>query len=322
MKKALILGVSGQDGSYLSRFLLEKGYEVIGTSRDVQMSSFQNLIRLGIYDKIKFESVSLNDFKSILQVINKHKPDEVYNLSGQSSVRLSFDQPMETFESVSIGTLHLLEAIRFLGEPIRIYNAASSECFGDTGGQAADESTPFHPRSPYAVAKAAAFWQVANYREAYGLFACSGLLFNHESPLRPKRFVTKKIVASACRIAAGSKEKLMLGNIAIQRDWGWAPEYVEAMWLMLQQETPDDYVIATGESNTLKNFIYEVFSCLDLNWQDHVQIDEDLFRPADILRIEANTGKALRKLGWTARHKMRDVARMMVEEEKIRNTIV
>jgi len=316
MKKAIILGISGQDGSYLSRFLLDKGYEVIGTSRDAQMSSFQNLVRLGTCDKIRLESVSLNDFRSVLQVLNKYKPDEVYNLAGQSAVGLSFDQPMETFESISIGTLNLLEAIRFLEKPIRIYNAASSECFGDTNGQAANESTPFHPKSPYAVAKAAAFWQVANYREAYGLFACSGLLFNHESPLRPKRFVTKKIVNTACRIAAGSKEKLMLGNIDIQRDWGWAPEYVEAMWLMLQQENPDDYVIATGESNTLKDFINEIFFCLDLKWQDHVEIDKDLFRPVDILRIKANPGKASRKLGWTAGYKMRDVARMMVDEER------
>jgi len=315
MKRALILGVSGQDGSYLSRFLLEKDYEVIGASRDVQMSSFQNLVRLGIYDKIRLESVSLSDFKSVLQVINKHKPDEVYNLAGQSSVGLSFEQPVRTFESIGVGTINLLEAIRFLGKPIRVYNAASSECFGDTITNIADESTPFHPKSPYAVAKAAAFWQVANYREAYGLFACSGLMFNHESPLRPKCFVTKKIVTTASRIAAGSKEKLILGNIAIQRDWGWAPEYVEAMWLMLQQKTPDDYIIATGESNSLEDFINEVFSYLGLQWQDHVDIDKNLFRPTDILSIRANPGKASTKLGWTARYKMREVARMIINEE-------
>jgi GDPmannose 4,6-dehydratase len=316
MKKALIVGISGQDGSYLSRFLLEKGYEVIGTSRDTQMASFQNLVRLGIRDKVRLESASLNDFRGVLQVINKYKPDEVYNLAGQSSVALSFEQPVSTFESISIGTLNLLEAIRFLEAPIRIYNAASSECFGDTNGQVADESTPLCPRSPYAAAKAAAFWQVANYREAYKIFACSGLLFNHESPLRPNRFVTKKIVSAACRIAAGSKEKLMLGNIDIQRDWGWAPEYIEAMWMMLQQENPDDYVIATGETNTLKDFVFAVFSCLDLEWEDHVEIRQDLFRPTDILHIKADPGKASRKLGWTAEYRMRDVVRMMVEEEK------
>jgi GDPmannose 4,6-dehydratase len=316
MKKALIVGISGQDGSYLGRFLLEKGYEVIGTSRDTQMSSFQNLVRLGIHGKVRLESAYLNDFRGVLQVINKYQPDEVYNLAGQSSVGLSFDQPVRTFESISIGTLNLLEAVRFLGAPMRIYNAASSECFGDTNGQMADEDTPFHPRSPYAVAKAAAFWQVANYREAYGIFACSGLLFNHESPLRPNRFVTKKIVSAACRIAAGSKEKLMLGNIDIQRDWGWAPEYIEAMWMMLQQDQPDDYVIATGESNTLKDFISAVFFCLGLKWEEHVEIDPALFRPTDILHIKADPGRASRKLGWTAEYRMRDVARMMVEDEQ------
>ncbi|MEB3337226.1 MAG: GDP-mannose 4,6-dehydratase, partial [Leptolyngbyaceae bacterium] len=251
MKKALICGVSGQDGAYLADLLLKKGYVVCGTSRDAQMSSFQNLARLGIRDQVKLESVALNDFRSVLQVLAKIQPDEVYNLAGQSSVGLSFEQPVETLESLATGTLNLLEAIRFIGAPIKFYSAGSSECFGDTGNTAADENTPFRPRSPYAVAKAAAFWEVANYREAYNLFACSGILFNHESPLRPERFVTQKIVATACRIAQGSSEQLHLGNIAIERDWGWAPEYVEAMYLMLQQPEPDDYVIATGVSSKL-----------------------------------------------------------------------
>ena len=255
MKKALICGVSGQDGAYLAQLLLNKGYSVCGTSRDAQMSSFQNLARLGIRDSVKLESVSLTDFRSVLQVLTKIQPDEVYNLAGQSSVGLSFDQPVETLESVATGTLNLLEAIRFTGANIKLYNAGSSECFGDTGELAADESTPFRPRSPYAVAKAAAFWEVANYREAYGLFACSGILYNHESPLRPARFVTQKIVAAACRIATGSSEQLYLGNISVVRDWGWAPEYVEAMYLMLQQQQPDDYAIATGESNKLEDFV-------------------------------------------------------------------
>ena len=193
--------------------------------------------------------MALKDFRSVLQALIKVEPDEVYNLAGQSSVGLSFQQPVETLESISVGTLNLLEAIRFTGKPIKFYNACSSECFGDIA-DAADESTPFRPRSPYAVAKAAAFWEVANYREAYNILAYSGILFNHESPLRPARFVTKKIVTAACRIAAGSREKLKLGNIAIQRDWGWAPEYVEAMWLMVQQDNPDDFVIATGETHS------------------------------------------------------------------------
>ncbi|MEY2914751.1 MAG: hypothetical protein RLZZ184_4060, partial [Cyanobacteriota bacterium] len=203
MKKALICGVSGQDGSYLAQLLLNQGYTVCGTSRDAQISPFQNLVDLGIKDQVKLESMSLTDFRSVLQILTKIQPDEVYNLAGQTSVGLSFGQPVETLESIATGTLNLLEAIRFLGAAIKVYNAGSSECFGDTGNIAAEETTPFRPRSPYAVAKATAFWEVANYREAYGLFACSGILFNHESPLRPERFVTQKIVATACRIAQG-----------------------------------------------------------------------------------------------------------------------
>jgi len=233
LKKALICGATGQDGAYLSKFLLDKGYEVFGTSRDSQMSTFQNLKALGIHDSIKMESMSLNDFRSVLQVLMKTEPDEIYNLAGQSSVGLSFQQPVETLESISVGALNLLEAIRFTGKSIRLYNAGSSECFGNTRGVPADEETPFRPRSPYAVAKSAAFWETANYREAYDIYACSGILFNHDSPLRPERFVTKKIISSICRIAAGQNEKLSLGNISIIRDWGWAPEYIEAMWLML-----------------------------------------------------------------------------------------
>lgn len=208
LKKALICGISGQDGAYLAKLLLEKGYSVCGISRDAQMSTFNNLKRLGIRDSVKLESMSLNDFRSFLQVLSKIQPDEVYNLAGQTFVGLSFEQPVETLESIATGTLNLLEAIRFTGGKIKLYNASASECFGETGGKAAEESTPFHPRSPYAVAKATAFWKVANYREAYNLFACSGILFNHESPLRPQRFVTQKIVSIACRIVAGSPEKL------------------------------------------------------------------------------------------------------------------
>jgi len=316
MKKALVLGISGQDGAYLGRFLLGKGYEVIGTSRDAQMSDFHNLDRLGIREEIHLESVSLNDFRNVLQVVDRHKPDEIYNLAGQGSVRLSFEHPVETFQSLTVGMINLLEVIRFLGVPIRLYHAGSSECFGDTSGRVADEFTPFYPKSPYGVAKAASFWQTANYREAYGIFACSGILFNHESPLRHERFVTRKIVSAACRIAGGSWEKLILGNIDVERDWGWAPEYVEAMWLMLQHDTSDDYVIATGESNTLKDFMEAVFSSLDLRWKEHVEISSDFFRPADILRMKADPGKARRELGWEAHYSMRDVARMMVEEER------
>lgn len=313
MKKALICGISGQDGAYLAKVLLEKGYLVCGTSRDAQVSSFRNLLRLGIREQVKFESLVPTDFRSVLQVINKIEPDEIYNLAGQTSVGLSFEQPVETLESIATGTLNFLEAIRFTGAPIKFYNAGSSECFGDLGDRPADEDTPFRPRSPYAVAKSAAFWQVANYREAYNIFACSGILFNHESPLRPQRFVTQKIIAAACRIAKGSQEKLYLGNISVKRDWGWAPEYVTAMYLMLQQEQPDDYVIATGASYSLEEFVAEAFNYVGLGWQDHVVTDASLLRPTDLAVSKGNPTKAKEKLGWQARYKMPDVVRMMVE---------
>jgi GDPmannose 4,6-dehydratase len=315
LKKALICGISGQDGAYLAQFLLHKGYEVYGTSRDAQITSFKNLSRLGIRDRVTLESMSLIDFRSVLQVVTKVRPNEIYNLAGQSSVGLSFHQPVETLESVALGALSLLEAIRFTGLPVRLYNAGSSECFGDTGGVPADETTPFRPRSPYAVAKATAYWETANYREAYKLYACSGILFNHDSPLRPERFVTKKIIAAACRIAAGSREKLHLGNLSIQRDWGWAPEYVTAMWLMLQQEEPQDYVVATGRTHSLEEFVDAAFSLLGFTWQDHVVIDPALFRPADISVGNANPIKAAQRLGWQARYGMRDVVRMMAQAE-------
>ncbi len=315
-KTALIFGISGQDGSYLARLLLKKGYTVVGTSRDAQMSSFANLKKLGIYDKVDVLSASLGDFRSVLQALHHANPNEIYNLAGQSSVGLSFDQPVETFESIGIGTLNLLESIRFMDNGARLYNASSSECFGNTDGVPATEETPFRPRSPYAVAKAAAFWEVANYREAYGLFACSGILFNHESPLRPERFITQKIVAAACRIAAGSEEKLKLGNTSVQRDWGWAPEYVEAMWLMLQQDRPEDFIVATGATYALQDLVQEVFACVDLDWRQHVELNPDLLRPTDIMISVANPIKAEQKLGWKARSFMPDVAAMMVAEQK------
>lgn len=311
-KTALICGVSGQDGAWLAQLLLSKGYRVIGTARDAQMNRFANLERLGIRSQVTVVSMAGNDFRSVLQVMSRHAPHEVYNLAGQSSVGLSFEQPVETLESISMGTLNLLEVIRFLNQGTRFYNAGSGECFGDTGDMPADENTPFRPRSPYAVAKAAAFWQVANYREAYGLFACSGILFNHESHLRPERFVTQKIVHAACRVAAGSAERLLLGNLDIQRDWGWAPEYVDAMWRMLQLAKPTDLVIATGQTEPLKDFVAQAFAAVGLAWQDHVDIDTSLLRPADIRISRANPAQAAQQLGWTAKTCMGGVVQQMV----------
>ena len=268
--------------------------------------------------------MAMNDFRSVLNILARYQPDEIYNLAGQSSVGLSFEQPVETLESISVGTLNLLEGIRFLNREIRLYNAGSSESFGDAGDTAANEATPFRPRSPYAVAKATAFWEVANYREAYGLFACSGILFNHESPLRPERFVTQKIVRTACRIAAGSKERLSLGNVDIQRDWGWAPEYVEAMWQMLQSNEPEDFVIATGLTSALADFVAIAFSEVGLDWQDYVDSDPNLMRPTDLRISRADPSHAEKKLKWTARTKMPEVVKKMVlaEKNKVESSVI
>ena len=312
MKRALICGVSGQDGAYLARHLLTLGYDVFGTSRDAQISPFSNLEKVGIRDRVQVMSMAPNDFRSVLHVISKTEPQEIYNLAGQSSVGLSFEQPVETMESISLGTLNILEAIRFLSREIKLYNAGSSECFGDTIGAPADETTPFYPRSPYAVAKSAAHWQVANYRDAYNLFACTGILFNHESAIRPARFVTKKIIETAIRIAGGTGEKLVLGNTKIVRDWGWAPEYVEAMRLMLQQKDPDDYVIATGKSVSLESFIELAFAEVGLNWREHVETRQELFRPSDLSESRANPKKAAAKLGWHARSGVKEVVHFMI----------
>jgi GDPmannose 4,6-dehydratase len=314
MKRALITGISGQDGAYLAKHLLGLGYEVWGTSRDAQISPFRNLHRLGISDQVRLESVAVNDFRSVLQVLSKVKPDEVYNLGGQTSVSLSFQQPVETLESISISTLNFLECIRFIGEPIRFYNAGSSECFGDLNGAAANELTPFRPRSPYAVAKSTAYWQVANYREAYGLYACSGILFNHESPLRPERFVTKKIALAAARIKRGSQTELVLGNTSVRRDWGWAPEYVEAMHAMLLLSQPDDFVIATGKTCSLQEFVEVTFTHLGLDPRQHAKVDNSLFRPTDIQISRGDATKASKILNWQAKTKMPDVAGLLVDD--------
>jgi GDPmannose 4,6-dehydratase len=311
--RAIVCGLSGQDGSYLTRFLLEKGYEVWGTSRDPQGHKLSTLPSFLVSEKVQLLSMDLEDFRSVLVAIQRSRPDEIYFLAGQSSVGLSFEQPAETMQSIVTGTLNILEACRMLDWPVKLYSAGSSECFGNTNGAPATEDTPFNPRSPYAVAKSSAHWLVNNYREAYGLHACTGILFNHESPLRNARFVTQKIVIAVKRIAAGSKEQLTLGQLNIARDWGWAPEYVEAMWLMLQKKVPADFVIATGETNTLEDFVAEAFSLANLEWRDHVVQDKSLFRPTDILVSKADPSKAARELGWKAKSRMRSVVAMMIK---------
>jgi GDPmannose 4,6-dehydratase len=312
-KIALICGIGGQDGGYLAKLLPEKGYTVWGTSRDAQSTAFSNLKALGIFDKVRTLSMVPEDFRSVLLAVKKGETEEIYYLAGVSSVGLSFEQPAETIQSVVLGTLNMLESCRMFDKPIRLYHAGSSECFGDTKGEPANEHTPFSPRSPYAVAKSSAYWLVNNYREAYNLFACTGILFNHESPLRPVRFVTQKIVSTARRIAAGSSEMLRLGRMDIARDWGWAPEYVEAMWLMLQQEQPEDFVIATGQTYTLEEFVRSSFSAVGLDWRNHVQQDETLFRPTDLVVSAADPGKTRTKLGWNARTFMPQVVERMIQ---------
>jgi GDPmannose 4,6-dehydratase len=310
--KALIIGVSGQDGSYLADFLLKKGYEVFGTSRDAQGSVFQGLSFLGIKNEVHLLSMDPEDFRSVLVAIKKSKPDEIYFLAGQSSVGLSFEQPAETIQSFTIGILNVLEAVKMEGRGIKVYHAGSSEAFGDTDGEAAKETTPFKPRSPYALAKASSTWLVDNYREAYDLFACTGILFNHESPLRPARFVTQKIIQTAKRISDGSKEKLILGRLDVSRDWGWAPEYVEAMWLMMQQEKPDDYIIATGKTQSLEEFVSKAFEVLGLDWKNHVAQSEDLMRPTDLSVSKADPSKAKKHLGWEAKKGIQEVIEGMM----------
>lgn len=296
-KKALILGVGGQDGAYLANFLLTKGYSVIGSSRDSQVTNFSNLVKLGIINDVEKISVSLNDFRSVLQAVKNYKPTEIYNLAGQSSVSLSFEQPVETLESIVIGNLNILESIRFTEVDTRFYNAGSSEIFGNTN-IAVNENSVLNPISPYGVAKSAALWQIRNYRNSYKLFASTGILFNHESPLRKDHFVTAKIIKTVCRISSGSNEKLKLGNINISRDWGWAPEYVSLMWKILQVDYPDDFVIATGVTISLKDFIRFAFEYFGLNWEEHVIIENSLFRPADIEIGLSDISKAKKELSW------------------------
>lgn len=315
MKIALITGITGQDGSYLAKHLLGLGYEVIGASRDVDGARLSNLKTLGIDRDVRLISMNPVDFRSVLQAVNRTGIEEIYNLAGQSSVGLSFDQPVETLESIGVATLNFLEAIRLYAPTVRFYNACSSECFGEVTEGRADESRAFRPRSPYAVAKAQAFWEVNIYREAYRMYACSGILFNHESPLRHPRFVTPKVVGTALRIANGSRERLRLGNTAVRRDWGWAPEYVVAMHAMLQQAEPRDYVIATGEECSLDDFVAEVFRAVGLDARDHVDIDQSLFRPSELYRAVGEPALAAGALGWRAEKRWRDVARAMVAAE-------
>ena len=314
-KRALVFGVTGQDGAYLARSLINDGYEVFGVSRDREITEARGLVRAGVRDRVQLLSASLTDFRSVLQVIADAAPDEIYNLAGQSSVGLSFAVPIETLDSTIMGPVNIMESLRFLKSKARLYNACSSECFGSVETGAATEESPFHPRSPYGVGKAAAFWATANYREAYGLFACSGILFNHESPRRGERFVTQKIIAGAADVASGLADEIVLGDLAVCRDFGYAPEYVEAMRLMLAADTPRDFVIATGETHAIGDFVAAAFAAHNLDWRNHVRVDSRLFRPSDIGRSAGDPSKARIELGWQAQTKMPRMIELLVEAE-------
>ena len=320
MKRALITGITGQDGSYLSELLLSKGYEVWGL---VRRSSSFNTHRIDhLYKdphergvRLRLIFGDLNDASSLNKVIRAARPDEIYNLGAQSHVRVSFDIPEYTGEIDALGTVRLLEAIREIGISPRFYQASSSELYGNAAPPPQSETTPFSPRSPYGCAKAYAFWITRNYREAYGMHASNGILFNHESPRRGETFVTRKITRAATRIKMGLQEKLFLGTLDARRDWGYAPEYVEAMWRMLQQDEPDDYVVATGESHSVREFLDEAFGALDLDWQRHVEQDPRYLRPAEVEHLVGDAGKARRHLGWAPATGFRELVRLMVEAD-------
>jgi GDPmannose 4,6-dehydratase len=319
VKRALITGITGQDGSYLAELLLAKGYEVYGLIR--RSSSF-NTARLDhLYQdphekpQLKLVYGDVTDGSCMSGLLSDIKPDEVYNLAAQSHVRVSFDQPIYSVNVDALGTLRTLEAIRSCGLPVRFYQASSSEMYGKAAETPQTEQTPFHPRSPYACAKVYSFWQTVNYREAYDLFACNGILFNHESPRRGETFVTRKITRAAARIKVGLQNKLYLGNLEAKRDWGYAGDYVEAMWLMLQQDHPDDYVVATGESHSVREFLTEVFGYLDLDWEQHVEIDPRYLRPSEVDLLQGDAGKARRQLQWQPKVTFVELARMMTEAD-------
>jgi len=319
-KRALITGITGQDGSYLAELLLAKDYEVHGVIR--RSSSFSTGRLEHLYHdphergtRLFLHYGDLTDGAGLRQILTTVRPEEVYNLGAQSHVRVSFDQPVYSVQVDAVGTLRLLEAIRDTGIETRFYQASSSEMYGKVVETPQTEKTPFYPRSPYGCAKLFSYWQTVNYREAYGIFACNGILFNHESPRRGETFVTRKITRAATRIKVGLQDKLFLGNLQAKRDWGFAGDYVEAVWLMLQQDQPDDYVIATGETHSVQEFVEEVFGLLDLDWRQHVEIDPRYYRPTEVDLLLGDATKARTKLGWQPKVKFKELVRMMAEHD-------
>lgn len=312
MPKALITGITGQDGSYLAELLLAKGYDVHGLIR--RSSSFNTGRIDHIFDKLTLHYGDLSDGSALSRVLHETEPDEVYNLAAQSHVKVSFDQPVYTTDSVAMGTLHLLEAIRSMRTRPKLYQASSSEMFGGSPPPQ-NERTEFRPRSPYAAAKVASYWNVVNYRDAYGLFACNGILFNHESERRGETFVTRKITRAVTRIKAGLQDKLYLGNLDAKRDWGFAGDYVEAMWRMMQHDTPDDYVVATGEMRSVEDFVRDAFGRMGLDWRQYVEIDDRYKRPTEVDALRGDASKARDMLGWTPATSFSDLVDMMIAHD-------
>ena len=320
VKKALVTGITGQDGSYLAELLLDKDYEVHGIIR--RSSSFNTQRINHLYQdphlpdtRLFLHYGDLGDGTGLREILSRVRPDEVYNLGAQSHVRVSFDQPVYTVQTNAVGTARLLEAIRDTGLDTKFYQASSSEMYGKVTEVPQTEATPFHPRSPYGCAKVYSFWQTVNYREAYGLFACNGILFNHESPRRGETFVTRKITRAATRIKEGLQDKLYLGNLDAKRDWGFAGDYVEAMWLMLQQKEPDDYIIATAQTHSIREFLDLAFAQVGLDWNQYVEIDPQYFRPSEVDSLQGDSSKARKDLGWKPKITFEELVAMMIASD-------
>ena len=314
-KKALITGITGQDGAYLAKFLLDKGYKVFGTYRRLSTPNFWRLQYLDIFERVNLIPADLVDAGSIVEAVKISEPDEIYHLAAQSFVGASFEQPIGTGEITGLGVARVLEAIRQINPRIKFYQASTSELYGQGHSSSLNENSPFQPASPYAAAKLYGYWLTRQYREGYGIFACNGILFNHESPLRGLEFVTRKISNAVAKIALGIEKELRLGNLEAKRDWGYAPDYVESMWLMLQQDEPDDYVIATNEAHSVREFTEKAFDIVSLDWQEYVRIDKKFLRPLDVNFLQGDYSKAKQKLGWEPRVKFDELVKIMVRED-------
>jgi len=315
LKRALITGTTGQDGAYLAKFLLSKGYKVYGTYRRLSTPNFWRLQYLGIFEKISLIPADLADMSSIVEAIRMAQPEEIYHLAAQSFVGASFEQPLGSGSITGLGVTRVLEAIRQTNPEIKFYQASTSELYGDNALTPQNEATPFHPASPYGAAKLYGYSIAQIYREGYGVFACNGILFNHESPLRGLEFVTRKISNTAAKISLGLEKELGLGNLGAKRDWGYAPEYVESMWMMLQQDSPDDYVIATNETHSVGEFLEEAFNILNLDWRGYVKENKSFLRPLDVSLLQGDYSKAKQKLAWEPEIKFKKLVRLMVEED-------